>query len=133
MRVLAQHGALAGEQDRAQLFEVDVDVDLDMRRSGVSDDLADTLDYAAVVHTVSDVITDNRFQLLEALATAAAEALLGMERVGAVTVGVRKLHPPIAADLASVGVRIRRDARDLVQDSAGAEGGGAEGDRAERR
>ena len=43
------HGALPEEQDRAQPFEVDLDVEADLAaRPGRSDDLADTVDYGAV-------------------------------------------------------------------------------------
>jgi len=49
------------------------------------------------------------YALLETLATAIADAALGTDsRIGAVTVSVRKTRPPLAVDVASVGVRIRR-------------------------
>jgi dihydroneopterin aldolase len=46
--------------------------------------------------------------LLEALAEAIAATSLEDERVVSVTVGLRKLEPPLAADIATVGVRITR-------------------------
>jgi dihydroneopterin aldolase len=46
---------------------------------------------------------------LEALADAIALATLASDlRIAAVTVAVRKLRPPISADISSVGVRITR-------------------------
>jgi dihydroneopterin aldolase len=111
LRLLGSHGALPGEQDRAQLFEIDLDVEVDAAIPGKSDDLADALDYGAVVEAASRVVVDSHFQLLEALAEALAASLLSLG-AGAVTVGVRKLRPPIAADLASVGIRLRRQAGD---------------------
>ena len=49
------------------------------------------------------------FQLLEALAGAVAEATLASDRrIAAVTVHLRKLQPPLAMDIATVGVRITR-------------------------
>jgi dihydroneopterin aldolase len=48
---------------------------------------------------------------LEALAEGIAEAVLADTRVTSVSVGVRKLRPPLAADLGSVGVRITRSRR----------------------
>jgi dihydroneopterin aldolase len=48
-------------------------------------------------------------ELLEAVAADIAGSLLDADvRVAAVTVGLRKLRPPLAADVASVGVRITR-------------------------
>ena len=129
LRVLAHHGALAGEQERAQMFEVDLDIEIDTAVPGRSDELADTLDYGAAVELVSSVMRARRFKLLEALASAVADAVLGMEHAGAVTVTVRKLHPPIAADLGSVGVRVRRSAGGSGDGTAGGPGGGAAADR----
>ena len=47
--------------------------------------------------------------LLEHLATRVADAVLAADpRVGAATVWVRKLRPPVAFDLATSGVRVTR-------------------------
>ena len=49
------------------------------------------------------------FALLEALAERlAADVLAADGRIDAVTVSVRKLRPPVAQQLATSGVRIRR-------------------------
>ena len=110
LRLLGTHGVLPEERTRPQPFEVDVDLAVSMIEAGVSDDLADTVDYAAVVDRISAVVGGARsFLLLEALAAAAADEVLGADRrVQAVTVSVRKLQPPLAADLSTVGVRITR-------------------------
>jgi dihydroneopterin aldolase len=110
LRLLGAHGALPGEQEQAQLFEIDLDVEVDAGIPGKSDDLADALDYGTVVEIAARTVVDSHFQLLEALAEALAARVLGHGGASAVTVGVRKLRPPIAADLASVGIRIRRQA-----------------------
>ena len=46
--------------------------------------------------------------LLESLASAIAEEVLGRRGVEAVTVEVRKMRPPVPAQVAWVGVRLRR-------------------------
>lgn len=110
LRLLGTHGVLPEERTRPQPFEVDVDLTVSMVDAGVSDDLADTVDYAAVIDRISAVVGGARsFLLLEALVAAAADAVLAADsRVEAVTVSVRKLQPPLAADLSTVGVRITR-------------------------
>jgi dihydroneopterin aldolase len=108
LRVTGVHGALPEEQTRAQPFEVDLDVAVDMTAAGRSDDLGDTLDYGAVVEMVAKVVSGERFQLLERLAERIAEVVLGDPRATAVTVAVRKLRPPVPVDLATAGVRITR-------------------------
>lgn len=109
LRVLGVHGALPEEQDRAQPFEVDLDVDADLSVAGASDRLADTVDYGAVAAMVAAVVGDERFRLLERLAERVVEQVAGIDpRIRTVTVTVRKLRPPVPVDLASAGVRITR-------------------------
>lgn len=107
LRVVATHGLLPEERQRAQPLELDVDLELASDRSARSDDVADTADYAAAVAAVVAEVAGRPRQLLEALAADVAEVLLGDPAVAAVTVVVRKLRPPVAADLASAGVRVR--------------------------
>ena len=108
LRVTGRHGALPGERDRAQPFEVDLEVEVDLRPAGASDDLADTLDYGAIVDAAARVVIAESHRLLERLAERIAAQVLAAPRVRSVTVAVRKLHPPVPHDLASAGVRITR-------------------------
>ncbi len=113
LRVLGVHGVLEEEIARPQPFEIDLDIETRLAGPGSSDDLRATVDYGPVVATVRDLVERRHFSLLEALAQAIADAVLADPRVDAVTVGARKLCPPLAADVATVGVRItrRRDER----------------------
>jgi dihydroneopterin aldolase len=108
LRVDGVHGVLEEEQTRPQPFEVDLDLYLDTGPAARSDDLAATADYAAAVDAAVAVITGPPRQLLESLAGAIAELVLADDHVDAVTVVVRKLRPPLAAPVASTGVRVHR-------------------------
>ena len=108
LRALGRHGCLPEEQERDQPFEVDLDVALDLAPAGHSDALADTLDYAAVAAAAVAVVSGPPSALLERVAERIADAVLGDDRVTAVTVAVRKLRPPVPVDLATAGVRITR-------------------------
>jgi dihydroneopterin aldolase len=102
-------GALPEEQERRQPLEVDLDVVADLRTAGASDELADTVDYGALATTVEQVVTGERFVLLERLAQRLADAVLaGDARISEVTVAVRKLRPPVPELLDTSGVRITR-------------------------
>ena len=109
LRVLGRHGALEGEQDAAQPFEIDLDIEADLARAAHEDDLAETVDYSLVVLRATAIVAEHRYRLLEALGEAIAAAILEAPAVEAVTVSVRKLRPPVAADMASAGVRLRRE------------------------
>ena len=106
LRELGVHGVLPEEQGRPQPFEVDVELEVDLVTAGQSDELDDTVDYAAVSEAVSRVVKNERYQLLERLATRIGEVCRTDERVSAVTVTVRKLHPPVRAMLDHVAVRV---------------------------
>jgi dihydroneopterin aldolase len=109
LRALGRHGALEGEQDTAQPFEVDLDVEAELREAARDDDLEKTVNYSLVVDTAMGIVGNHRYRLLEALAEAIASGILEILGVRAVTVSVRKLRPPVAADMASAGVRLRRE------------------------
>ena len=108
LRLLGVHGAMSDEQVRAQPFEVDLDVEADLTAAAESDDVADTVDYGALVEAMARVVGSERYSLLEALAERMAAVVLADDRVRSVSVAVRKLRPPVAADLGTAGVRITR-------------------------
>ena len=109
LRVVGTHGVLPEEQARPQPFELDLDLAVDLALASVSDRLADTVDYGYVADAVADVVAGPSFGLLEALAEAVAQAVLVSDpRITEVTVHLRKLQPPLAVDIATVGVRITR-------------------------
>lgn len=108
IRAVGICGALPEEQERAQPFEVDLDVALDLTAPGRTDRLDDTVDYGALGHGVVDVITTGRFVLLERMAQVIADGVLADPRVDSVTVSLRKLRVPVAFPLDTSGVRITR-------------------------
>jgi len=110
LRALGTHGVLPEEQERAQPFEVDLDLSVELGVAAASDRLADTVDYGAVADTAAAIVSGpDSHALLESLADAIARAALAADlRIVAVTVALRKLRPPLAVDISTVGVRITR-------------------------
>lgn len=108
LRLVCAVGVPDAERSRPQPVEVDLDVVVDASAAAAADDLADTVDYGAALDALAVVATGSAFRLLESLAEAMADAVLAQDRVGEVTVAVRKLQPPVPYDLATAGVRITR-------------------------
>ncbi len=108
LRVTARCGVLPEEVERAQPFELDLDLHVDLSRAGATDDLSDTVDYGAVCDDVVRVATERHHGLMEHLVERIAATVLRDERVQRVDVSIRKLRPPVAHDLASSGVSICR-------------------------
>jgi 7,8-dihydroneopterin aldolase/epimerase/oxygenase len=102
IRCYGYTGFLAEEQTLGQWFEVDLTLDLDLSKSGRSDDLNDTLDYRAVIETTQQVIKTAKFDLVERLATEIAMQVLEFALVQQVKV---RLHKP-AAPIPDFGGRI---------------------------
>ena len=91
------HGALEWERERGQNFLFDVE--LEVGEAGSSDRLEDAVDYRDVAACVKEVSNGRAYNLLEALATAVADALIARFPVERVSVRVRKpdvvLDPPV--------------------------------------
>lgn len=109
LRLTGIVGVLPHEQATPQPLELDLDVEVDLAAAGASDDLGDTVDYGALCDAVEEIVASTRYALLEALAERIATTVLQQDqRVGAVTVSLRKLRPPVAQPLDTSGVRITR-------------------------
>jgi dihydroneopterin aldolase len=108
MRFAGRHGALPGEQDEPQLFEVDVVVERELGTAAASDELADTVDYAAVFEAVQGVIEGPSRRLLEALAVAIADAVLAAFAIDGVEVRIRKPQAPLPGELRYVEIAVQR-------------------------
>jgi len=111
MAFYAYHGVSPEEQEKGQVFLVDVTVETSLHRAGHSDELSDTLDYRDVYGRVRDVLVGERCRLLEAVAEAVAHRLLEVARVEAVTVRVRKPHVQLGGPLAYAAVEVTRRRR----------------------
>jgi dihydroneopterin aldolase len=106
LRVSAVVGVLSEERDRPQPLAFDIDIERPMEEAAMSDDLAETTNYAEVLSLTTTVARDGAFLLLETLAYRVAREILAFDdAITSVTVAVRKLHPPVAEDVATVGVR----------------------------
>jgi dihydroneopterin aldolase len=102
------HGVLAEETKLGQRFIVDIEMSVDTRAAGQSDDLAKTVNYVAVHAEVRKIVEGPPSKLIETVAERIAEMILGGYEVDAVRVRVKKPDVPIAATLEYVGVEVVR-------------------------
>lgn len=110
LRAYGYSGALPEETRLGQWFQVDLQLQVDLRAASQSDRLADTLDYGTVATLTQNLIRQRRFDLIEAMAGAIATAILDLDaRVARVTVRVTKPTPPIPDFTGQVAVEISRD------------------------
>ncbi len=111
MTFYGHHGVDESERNLGGRFAIDVELGLDLRAAGASDDLSKTVDYKAVYETVREVHNSHRYHLLEALAHNAAETILAKFAVEEVTVRVRKTSVPLGGliDHSEVEITRRRE------------------------
>lgn len=110
IRVFARHGVLPEEAVLGQRFAIDLVLVPTSTRACDIDDVAEAVDYGAVIERVVARATGERFALLERLADAVARDLLDAFPLAAAEVRVHKPSAPVPAivDDISVVVRLER-------------------------
>ncbi len=89
LEIFAYHGVLEREKRDGQTFLLDIT--LTVHDAGVrSDKVTDTVDYTQVAACVREVATGTRYNLIEALAAAIADALISRFDISRARVRVRK-------------------------------------------
>ena len=117
LRVMVLIGVLPHERLTPQPIQIDVDVEVDLRAAGVSDDLATTVNYGAMCDAIAEVARNSQDLLLERLAHRVAQCVLSFEGVSTAHVTITKLQPPIDEELASTAVKISRTREMLAEKS----------------
>ena len=93
------------ERKTEQTLAISVDMVTDVRKAAASDDLADALDYSAVAETITAVVRDGKFRLIETAAERIAERLLADYDLTWLRLEVRK---PIANVSYTAAITIER-------------------------
>ncbi|MDK2824658.1 MAG: 7,8-dihydroneopterin aldolase/epimerase/oxygenase [Clostridia bacterium] len=103
------HGVLKAENQLGQKFFIDVEIELDLKEAGKTDDVEKTVNYAEIYEVIKDIILNQRFNLIEALAENIAENILQkFTKVEQVVINVRKPEAPVKGIFDYFGVEIRR-------------------------
>ena len=100
------HGVLPEEQKNGQLFKVDLE--LNLKLSGLKDNLQKTVNYAEVATLVEKEITGKSVQLIETLAEQIGRSVLQQfSKVKSVRVIVHKPAAPIPVAFSDVAVSLK--------------------------
>ena len=103
IRAFGRHGALAGERERVQPFDIDVELEIDASAARRSDSLEDTIDYAEVHTRIVRVARERSYQLLERLGDDMLSELMQDRRITGAAVTIAK---PAILDGATPSVRV---------------------------
>jgi dihydroneopterin aldolase len=108
IEVYAKHGVLDQEQERAQVFRVDVTAYTDLSAPGESDDIADALDYSTLAMEVREAVGSESNKLIETVAARVADAVMAHPQVTKSIVTIHKPDAPIDLVFEDVSVTIER-------------------------
>jgi dihydroneopterin aldolase len=106
IRTYSFHGCLVEESKIGSDYSVDLEVKTDLRKSSLTDDLKDTVDY---VHLNKIVVEEMavRSQLLEHVAQRIIKRIFDeIPAVSTIIVAVSKLNPPIGGDVEAVTIQM---------------------------
>jgi dihydroneopterin aldolase len=111
LRGVGFHGVFDHERRDGQEFAVDVTLGLDLTAAGLSDDLADTVDYGTLADGLHAVLVGPPVDLIESLALRMVDLCLTDARVQWASVTVHKPNAPITPTFTDVAVTIERSRR----------------------
>ena len=107
LRLFAYHGVNPEEKRDGQHFVLDICLHADLAKARHSDQLGDTVNYAAVVKAVRAAFTQESFDLIERAAQAVCDAVLeNFPAVQAVDVLLKKPEAPVNAEFDYMAVAI---------------------------
>lgn len=113
LEIFAYHGVNPEEKEEGQPFVLDITMEADLSKARHSDQLSDTVNYAAVRKTVQRVFTAEKFDLIERAAQAACDGVLAEHpRVERVTVLLKKPQAPMNAQFDYVAAEVTEKRRE---------------------
>ncbi|MBZ4688393.1 MAG: 7,8-dihydroneopterin aldolase/epimerase/oxygenase [Clostridia bacterium] len=108
MEFTGYHGVFEEEQIRGQKFIVDIEIYTNTKEAGQDDNLEKTINYGELYEKIRDIVENERYNLLEALAEKLAKVVLEQNRVHEVMVRIKKPQAPIAGKFDYMAVEISR-------------------------
>ncbi|MDA8762560.1 dihydroneopterin aldolase [Flavobacteriaceae bacterium] len=109
IKLYANHGCLNEEAMIGSWYRVDIEVNVDLTKSSISDDLEDTVDYVQLNHIVKEEMVI-RSKLLEEVANRILDRFfLELKMIKSATVSVAKLNPPIGGNVQEVVIILTKE------------------------
>ena len=106
IRTFSFHGCLEEEGKIGSDYRVDLEVKTDLRKSAVSDELKDTVDYVLLNQIVVEEM-DIRSKLLEHVGNRIIARIFSeIPSVSRILLSVSKLNPPIGGDVEAVTIEM---------------------------
>lgn len=109
LEVYGFHGVNIEEKKLGQRFLISLEMDLELRKAGLSDNLNDTVNYAEICYKVEDIFLLNKYDLIEKAAEEVAKAvLINFDKINKIKVLLKKPWAPIGKPLDYAAIEIER-------------------------
>ena len=109
LKIPARHGAYEFEKEKEGLFELDIEMFLDLKKPADTDNLEDTVNYDEAVSIIVAIFTEKSYNLIESVGDKICTKLLKSYPITKVKIKIRKPHAPIMANLDTVEVELERE------------------------
>lgn len=110
MAFFANHGVFEEENKLGQKFYVDVDLFLNTKEAGVSDDIYKSVSYGDVYLVIKEIVENNEYNLLEALCeNIAIRIFKDFSLIDSIMVRVKKPEAPVPGIFDYFAVEIWRE------------------------
>lgn len=109
VEIYGRHGVAPEEKVAEQPFLIDVEMEADLKKPCMSDNLEDTVSYSAVNKLITRIVQNTSFDLVERLAEELCTAILqNYDKIDKVKLCVKKPQAPMKGTFKWVGVEIER-------------------------
>jgi len=109
IKLYANHGCLDEEAMIGSWYRVDIEVEVNLAKSSVSDALEDTVDYVHLNHIVKEEMA-KRSKLLEEVARRILDRFFSeLKMINTATVRVAKINPPIGGNVQEVVIILTKE------------------------
>ncbi|MDG1422130.1 MAG: dihydroneopterin aldolase [Flavobacteriaceae bacterium] len=109
IKLYANHGCLNEEAMIGSWYRVDIEVEVNLAKSSISDALEDTVDYVHLNHIVKEEMA-KRSKLLEEVARRILDRFFSeLKMINTATVRVAKINPPIGGNVQEVVIILTKE------------------------
>jgi dihydroneopterin aldolase len=106
LEAFAYHGCTPQEKEKGQDFLIDIELEYVAARAVDKDDLAEAVDYDTLASGVYELVTGERYDLIETLAARIGEYVMGTTPASRLLVRVHKPQAPMQCRVGGVGVEM---------------------------
>lgn len=106
LRLHALHGVLPQEQLTGNDYNISIKIGYDISRAMLTDNVADTLNYAEVYNTIKDEMNIPSKLIEHAAGRIANRLMKEHAEISSIALRITKLNPPMGADCGGAGVEL---------------------------